>query len=55
MVGINGGFTQNSFAALNMIKDAVRTTQTVNTNGVNNFSFFMWYSRKLKRANIDLG
>ena len=55
MVGINGGFTQNSFATLNIIKEAVRTTQTVNTNGVNNFNFYMWYSRKLKKANIDLG
>lgn len=54
-IGINGGFTQNSFATLNYIKNAVRTTQTVNTNGVNYFSLYTWYNKKLKKANIDFG
>lgn len=53
--GVDFDFTQNDFAQLSSISNALRTYQTVNTNGVYSYGFFIWYNRKLKKINIDLG
>jgi len=54
-VAFDYGFTQNAFASLNYIKDAVRTTQTVNTNGMYNYNAFMWFDRKIQKINLSVG
>lgn len=52
---ISYSFTNNAFTSLNYIKNAVRTTQTVNANGVNNLNVFAWYNKKIKKLKIDVG
>ena len=55
-IGLNGGFTQNAFTTLNYIRNAVRTTQTVNANGVYNFNMYAGYNRMLiKSINLRTG
>ncbi|TXH20352.1 MAG: hypothetical protein E6Q95_05935 [Chitinophagaceae bacterium] len=55
MVGLNYGFTQNAFVSLTKIENAVRKTQTVNTNGNNNASLFLSYNKKIKPWDLRLG
>lgn len=54
-VGLNYSFTQNAFTNLTYIKNAVRTTQTVNANGVNNLGVYTWFSKKIKKLNLNFG
>lgn len=52
--GIDFSFTDNAFVQYSSISNAVRTYQTVNTNGVYNYNIYVWYNRKLRKANIDM-
>lgn len=55
-LSIDGGFTQNAFTSLSYIRNAARTTQTVNANGVYNFNFYADYNRLIaKSMNLRLG
>ncbi|MFT3901649.1 MAG: outer membrane beta-barrel family protein [Niabella sp.] len=54
-VGGGYSFTHNAFVNSSYIKDAVRTSRTVNTNGVYNYYIYGYYNKKLKKINIDLG
>ncbi|MGJ7030201.1 outer membrane beta-barrel protein [Niabella hirudinis] len=47
-------FTRNAFVNLSRFKDSIRTFQTVNANGIYNFSANLNYNIKLKGPNIFL-
>lgn len=53
--GIDYSFTQNAFATFASIKNAVRTTQTVNTDGIYNGGLYISYNKKLRSANLRVG
>ncbi len=53
--GLDLSFTQNAFATFTSIKNAVRTSQTVNTNGIYNHSLYLSYNKKLRKANLRVG
>ncbi|WP_346239327.1 outer membrane beta-barrel protein [Niabella insulamsoli] len=53
--GVSGGFTQNAFVNFSTITNAVRTSQTVNTNGIWYGNLYTWYSKKFRSINLDFG
>lgn len=55
-ISVNGGFTQNAFTTASYIENAARTTQTVNADGVYNFTAYGSYNRVIsKKLNLRLG
>ncbi|WP_018626132.1 outer membrane beta-barrel protein [Niabella aurantiaca] len=48
-------FTRNAFVDLSRFKDSIRTYQTVNSNGIYDFSANLDYNIKLRGPNIFLG
>ncbi len=53
--GMDFSFIQNAFVDFTRISNAVRTSQTVNTDGVYNHSLYISYSKKLRKANLRVG
>lgn len=52
----SGGFTQNAFTSLSSIQTGVRTTQTVNANGIYNINANVSYDRVIaKKINLRVG
>nr|WP_262919861.1 outer membrane beta-barrel family protein [Niabella hibiscisoli] len=53
--GMDFSFTQNAFATFASINNAVRTSKTVNTDGIYNYSVYLSYNKKLRKANLRVG